>query len=77
MRAKLKTLVGVLGLSLLAYTPQAAEHQLSKIHYDAARNVNVLDMVVSIDGILMRLPLDAIKRFWRGLFANPPKACLP
>lgn len=55
MRAKLKTLVGTLGLSLLASTPQAAEHQLSKIHYDAARNVNVLDMVVSIELSLIHI----------------------
>ena len=67
MRAKLKTLVGTLGLSLLASTPQAAEHQLSKIHYDAARNVNVLDMVVSIDWDVDAPPAGRDKAFLEGI----------
>lgn len=67
MRAKLKTLVGTLGLSLLASTSQAAEHQLSKIHYDAARNVNVLDMVVSIDWDVDAPPAGRDKAFLEGI----------
>ena len=54
-------------LSLFASAPQAAEHQLSKINYDAARNVNVLDMVMSIDWDFDAPPEGRDKAFLEGI----------
>ena len=54
-------------LSLFASATQAAEHQLSKIHYDSARNVNVLDMVMSIDWDVDAPPAGRDKAFLEGI----------
>ena len=54
-------------LSLFASATQAAEHQLSKIHYDSARNVNVLDMVMSIDWDIDTPPEGRDKAFLEGI----------
>lgn len=49
MFPRLKTLVAALGVALCAAPLLAAEHQMTKVNYDATRNVNVMDLVMSID----------------------------
>ncbi|MBS4097866.1 MAG: hypothetical protein KGZ83_13625 [Sulfuricella sp.] len=47
--AKLGKLGAAVTLALSAYGVGAAEHPLTRINYDATKNVNVIDIVMSID----------------------------
>lgn len=46
---KVSRLCAAVALAMSAFTAGAAEHPLTKINYDAAKNVNVIDIVMSID----------------------------
>lgn len=60
---RLKAIAAVVGLAACATPLLAAEHQLTKVNYDAARNVNILDMVMSIDWDIDAPPAGRDKAF--------------
>jgi len=64
---KLKVLAASIGLALMGHSAWAAEHQLSKINFDATRNVDVLDMVMSIDWDFDNPPAGRDKAFLEGI----------
>ncbi len=63
-----------LALSCWALTAQAAEHPLTKIHYDAQRNVNVLDLVMSIDWDFDAPPAGRDKAFLEEIIKQSSKS---
>lgn len=60
---RLKAIAAAVGLAACATPLLAAEHQLTKVNYDAARNVNILDVVVSIDWDIDAPPAGRDKAF--------------
>ena len=64
---RLKVLAATVGLILSAGHLFAAEHQLTKITYDAARKVDVIDMVMSIDWDFDAPPAGRDKVFIEGI----------
>lgn len=54
-------------LALGAYAAGAAEHPLTKINYDAAKNINIIDMVMSIDWDFDNPPAGRDKSFIEGI----------
>lgn len=60
---RLKAIAAAVGLAACATPLLAAEHQLTKINYDATRNVNVMDVVLSIDWDIDAPPAGRDKAF--------------
>jgi hypothetical protein len=64
---KMKALVVSISFALMGGGTWAGEHQLSKINFDATRNVDVLDMVMSIDWDFDNPPEGRDKAFIEGI----------
>ncbi|OYU45794.1 MAG: hypothetical protein CFE44_05615 [Burkholderiales bacterium PBB4] len=64
---RLKALAAAVGLIFSAGNLVAAEHQLTKITYDANRKVDVIDMVMSIDWDFDAPPAGRDKAFIEGI----------
>ena len=71
---KRSRLFAALGLALMCSTGFTAEHQLSKNTYDAARNVNVLDMVMTLDWDIDNPPAGRDKAFIEGIVRQASKS---
>ena len=64
---KMKVLAASISFALMWGSTLAGEHQLSKINFDANRNVDVLDMVMSIDWDFDNPPAGRDKAFIEGI----------
>ncbi len=71
---RLKTLAVAASLACFAGGLAAAEHQLTKINYDATRKVEVIDMVMSIDWDFDAPPEGRDKAFIEGILRQASKS---
>lgn len=65
--ARLSRLALAISLSCGAVAGHAAQHQLTRVDYDAAKNVNVIDLVMSIDWDFDSAPAGRDKDFIEGI----------
>ena len=70
----LRAVAVAVGAACFAGSLFAAEHQLTKVNYDAARNVNVIDMVMSIDWDFDAPPEGRDKAFIEGILRQASKS---
>ena len=70
----LRAVAVAVGAACFASSLFAAEHQLTKVNYDAARNVNVIDMVMSIDWDFDAPPEGRDKAFIEGILRQASKS---
>jgi hypothetical protein len=71
---RLKALALAVSVACFAGGSLAAEHQLTKINYDAARKVDVIDVVMSIDWDFDAPPEGRDKAFLEGLMRQASKS---
>ena len=71
---QLKALAAAVGLIFSAGNLTAAEHQLTKITYDEARKVDVIDLVMSIDWDIDAPPAGRDKAFIEGIVNQTAKS---
>lgn len=67
LTAHLSRLALAIALSCSTLSGQAAQHQLTRIDYDPAKNVNVIDLVMSIDWDFDNPPAGRDKSFLDGI----------
>ena len=69
-----RAVAAAVGIACFAGSAGAAEHQLTKINYDAARKVNVMDMVMSIDWDFDAPPDGRDKKFIEDILKQASKS---
>ena len=70
----LRAVAAAVGIACFAGSLGAAEHQLTKINYDEARKVNVIDMVMSIDWDIDAPPDGRDKKFLEDILKQASKS---
>lgn len=73
-RHTVRAVASAVAIACCAGSVGAAEHQLTKVNYDAARNVNVIDMVMSIDWDFDAAPEGRDKTFIEAILRQASKS---